>query len=104
MPKTLFERMSEAQRQRRPILDRMAAAKAHLIAQWQGRRTAKAFYLGPEDWDEFMATEPQPIATIWNRVPATEVGFGGVPVRLSKAKGGASRLYDHTSTGRLLPE
>lgn len=85
------------------ITERMDAALAQLHRNWP-TRTAKAFYLGPADWDEFMATNPAEIATTWNNEPVMQPGFKGVPVRPSKnVPPRLSKLYDHTSGGHKLP-
>lgn len=87
------------------ITERLQAALDRLAANWSGRRRPKAFYLIESDWDEFMATKPPTIRTMWGNNPPTSVedpAFGEVPVRLSTGK--QSRLYDNTTTGRNLPK
>lgn len=87
-----------------PILDRMAAALADLAERWNGKRRPKAFYLGPDDWADFIATRPPTISTIRNREPAVEPGFENVPVRASKnVPPRQSRIYDHSGAGRPIP-
>jgi hypothetical protein len=108
MPKTLFERMSEAQSQRRLITERMAEMLTDLEARWKGKRRPKAFYLSPMDWAGFMATEPPTVRTMWGNnppKPRVDPAFKGIPVRSSMGKGlpGTSRLYDNTATGWALP-
>lgn len=89
----------------RPIVDRMHEGLQLLAAHWSGRRRPKAFYLGPADWEDFCATDPPIIPTIWNNTEVHEESFEGVPVRPSKnVAPRASRIYDHTGTSRMLPE
>lgn len=86
------------------ILERMTEALRDLEKRWRGRRTPKAFYLGPDDWTDFLATDPPSIETTFNREPAVEPGFENVPVRASRnVPARQSRLYDSTTTGYLLP-
>lgn len=88
----------------RPVTDRMAAALADLSERTKGRRQPKAFYLGPDDWNDFLATDPPVMPTVWNGEHLHEETFSDVPVRPSKnVPGRSSRLYDHTGTGRGLP-
>jgi hypothetical protein len=42
---------------RRPVTERMADAIALQRARWPGRPPA-AFYLSPDDWRDFLATDP----------------------------------------------
>lgn len=85
------------------ITERMEAALGQLNRNWP-KRAAKAFYLGPDDYEEFMATNPPEIATTFNLQPALEPGFKEVPVRPSKNVGPRqSRLYDHASCGHMIP-
>lgn len=87
----------------RPITMRMAQTLRVLSSHWGGRRRPKAFYLIESDWNEFMATKPPTIRTMWGNNPPTSVedpAFQDVPVRLSTGK--QSRLYDNTTTGRNL--
>jgi hypothetical protein len=87
------------------IRERMAAGLERLNKKWGGRRRPKAFYLGPDDWRDFLATEPPTGASLWNNKPALEPLFEGIPVRQSKnVLPRRSRLYDHTKTGHALPE
>jgi hypothetical protein len=89
----------------RPTVERMAEGLAALKRHWSGRRTPKAFYLGPDDWTEFMATNPPTIETTWSDWPRTEPSFEDVPVRPSKnVAPRKSRIYDNTGQGRELPE
>lgn len=88
----------------RPIIERMAEALHQLHNHWSGKRRPKAFYLGPDDWLEFMATDRPNVETVWNNEPSVEPAFNDVPVRASKnVPPRQSRLYDHTTTGRMLP-
>lgn len=87
-----------------PITVRMDEALDRLRSRWPKRRP-KAFYLGPGDWEAFMATDPPTIRTMWGNnppQPRTDPAFREIPVRQSTAKGlpGASRLYDNTTCGR----
>lgn len=85
-----------------PVLDRMAEALRQLAA---GPRRPKAFYLGPEDWADFIAGDPPRINALFNGKPCEQPGFQSVPVRPSKnVPPRQSRLYDHTGAGRMLPE
>lgn len=85
------------------ITDRMETALAALDARTAGRRKPSAFYLGPDDWADFMATEPPTIEAEWNRQPSQEPGFRDVPVRASKnVAPRQSRLYDDSRQGRAL--
>ena len=86
------------------ILDRLAASLRGLDERWNGRRIAKAFYLRAADFEEFLATDPPTVETVWGNNPPkerVEPAFEGVPVRPSK--GDANRLYDHTSSGHTVP-
>lgn len=86
----------------RHITERMTAALGQLALRYPKRR-GKAFYLGPDDWADFIATDPPMIDTLWNCLPAYEYSFGGIPVRASKnVAPRASRLYDNTACGRDL--
>jgi hypothetical protein len=85
------------------IAERIRAALADLHERWRGRRRPKAIYLAPPDWEEFLATDPPKgrfafgnNPTVWRDEPT----FDGVPVRPSKS--GLSRLYDETTTGRVI--
>jgi hypothetical protein len=85
------------------ILDRMAQSLRDLDRRYMGKRLPKAFYLQHGDWVDFMATDPATVETIWGNNPPTKVtdpAFQDLPVRLSAAQ--VSRLYDHTSTGRVI--
>ena len=85
------------------IIGQMRAALEELQARWGGRRRPKAFYLGPADWEDFIATGPPEKATTHNLQPAWEPVFSDVPVRPSKnVPPRQSRLYDHSGTGRSL--
>lgn len=87
----------------RPILERLEATRAAHATHWRGKRWPKAFYLVPDDWAEFMATDPPTINTQWGNNPPqdlVEPAFEGVPVR--KSKGQRSKLYDNTSSGRQI--
>lgn len=87
-----------------PILDCMAEALAKLATRWP-KRSPKAFYLGPDDWTDFIvsaevhATVRVPFGnnpTVWR----TELAFNGVPVRESKnVPPRQSRLYDDATIG-----
>lgn len=88
------------------IEDRMAAALDGLRVR-HPKRGAKAFYLSPTDWDEFMAKDRPTGRFPWGNNPTkwrSEPTFRAVPVRQSTGKGlpGASRLYDTTASGRLI--
>lgn len=85
------------------ISTRMEQALADLEECWNGKRRPKAFYLITADYDAFLATDPPSISTIFGNNPPRQVidpAFNGLPVR--ESTGQASRLYDHTSTGRAL--
>ncbi len=85
----------------RPILDCMAEGLDDLAGKFKGKRQPKAFYLGPDDWADFMATNPPTISTTFKCEPALEPGFRDIPVRQSlNVPPRQSRLYDSTSTGR----
>lgn len=93
------------------IEERMDAALAKLAEHWSRRRTPKAFYLAPDDWDEFSAKARETARFQWGNNPPkwrTDPVFRDVPVRPSKdpdfgmAKRTTSRLYDNTSTGRSI--
>lgn len=89
-----------------PILDRLDAALADLEKRWQSRRRPKAFYLVPEDWAAFMATNPPTQRFPFGNNPTVyrdEPAHHGVPVRQCIGKAAASRLYDHSSSGRAVP-
>jgi hypothetical protein len=88
----------------RPVVERMAEAKAKMIAGngsgW--KRTPKAFYLNESDHAEFMATDPPKIAATFRLSPSLEHGFDGLPVRAATGRTfaeGASRLYSEAGTG-----
>lgn len=87
------------------VLQRIDAAVAALADQWQGRRVPKAVYLRPDDWAEFQQLHDGTTAEFpfGNNPPrmVTDAVHAGLPVRPSK--GQASRLYDHTHSGRALP-
>lgn len=84
------------------VIRRMERALESLAAKWPGRKP-KAFYLGPADWDDFLASNPDRIHTLWNCKPAEEPAFRMVPVRPSKnVPPRQSRLYDATGTGHPL--
>lgn len=88
------------------ITERMDAALSSLEQHWKGRRSPKAFYLAPDDWAEFMETDPPVIRTPFGNNPQTWVddpAFRNVPVRASKTLSQTSRLYDHCGYGRYLP-
>lgn len=73
----------------------MNEALGDLERRWSGRRKPKAFYLGPADWADFMATKPPMIDAELNGWPVSEPGLGDVPVRASKnVAPRSSRLYD----------
>lgn len=88
----------------RPILDCMADALATLKKRWPTRKP-KAFYLGPDDWADFMASASERATVrvafgnnprVWRDEPA----FNDVPVRESRnVPPRQSRLYDDTTTG-----
>jgi len=89
---------------KRQITDRMADAVGQLKAKWGDRRRPKAFYLVRKDFNEFLATDPPRVRTMFGNNPQREVedaAFGEIPVRPSTGK--SSRLYDNTTTGRDLP-
>ena len=86
------------------VTDRMSAALNDLHVRWKGKRRPKAFYLASGDWDEFIATEPPQVRTMFGNNPPVEhidPAFGGIPVRPTKSK--TSRVYDNTASGRALP-
>jgi hypothetical protein len=86
----------------RHVTERMEEAEGQLALRYP-KRSVKAFYLGPDDWADFIATNPPMIDTIWNCAPAYEYSFMGSPVRQSKNVGPrTSRLYDSSGTGRPL--
>lgn len=88
----------------RPVTERMDAALERLRQRFP-MRIPKAFYLGPDDWTEFMAGDPPMVRTLFNRKPVEQPSFKGVAVRASKnVAPRSSRLYDNTNTGRELPE
>jgi hypothetical protein len=87
------------------ITDRLDAALAKLEKQWSGKRRPKAVYLNSGDWEEFMATKPSTAFFSFGNNPPVmreEPTFRDLPVRESKTKAGASRLYDQTATGRVI--
>lgn len=88
------------------ITERMDAALELLQERWP-RRAAKAFYLGPADWDEFMATRPRTATFLWGNNPVKErvdPEHKGLPVRFSKNVAPKwSKLYDHSGSGHVLP-
>lgn len=92
----------------RPITERMAEAKAKMLAREERgwRRTPKAFYLKRSDHAEFMAGNPPLIDATFRCSPSREHGFDGLPVR--KASGltyerGPSRLYSEAGTSMGVP-
>lgn len=88
------------------IIERMDVGLAKLQEKHGARRRPKAFYLGPADWADFSATDPPTKRfprgnnpTVWGSEPTYE----GLPVRASKnVPDRQSKLYDHTSTGRVI--
>lgn len=89
----------------RPVTERMADALHRLAKHWSGKRRPKAFYLVGPDWDEFRAANPPTARFPFGNNPTIyrdEPVYEGVPVRPTGAK--ASRLYDHTTQGRDLPD
>jgi hypothetical protein len=83
---------------------RLECALATLEQRWRGKRRPKAFYLNASDWNAFIASDPPTIDTMFGNNPprrVTDPAFRGVPVRESTSK--LSRLYDHTTAGRVLP-
>jgi hypothetical protein len=85
------------------VVSRMEQSLRDLDRRWKGKRLPKAFYLCPDDWLAFAATDPPTVETMWGNNPPTKVtdlAFQDLPVRQSTAK--VSRLYDHTSTGRAI--
>ena len=86
------------------ILDRLRAALLDLNTRSNGKRRPKAFYLSPSDWTEFQATtDGAAVCTSFGNNPRVwrdDAAFGGIPVRQSKSL--KSRLYDHTSVGRVV--
>jgi len=93
----------------RPIKDRMAECRARMITE--RKRTPRVFYLGPEDYDEFMATEPPTVeakfALPLGHKPRLHPfpGFDGLPVRRAEGKPvkGQSRLYCCNGTTVQVP-
>lgn len=84
------------------VTERMESAIGQLAARYPAR-SPKAFYLGPDDWADFLATDPPMIDTTWNCLPARERAFNDVPVRRAKnVAPRQSRLYDNTGVGRLI--
>lgn len=82
------------------ITDQMSDALHSLEQRWRGKRRPKAFYLGPDEYAAFMATDPPTIETVWGNNPPKdriEPSFRNLPVR--EAKGLECRLYDHCSYG-----
>ena len=87
--------MSDA---RPAIIIRMAAALRLL------KRAPKAFYLGPEDWADFIATSPPTIRARRGDIWSDEPSFERIPVRASvNVAPRQSRLYDNCGYGRSLP-
>lgn len=85
------------------VLQRMSAANDALFRSYSGKRYPKAFYLTPDDWSAFMATNPPTGRFPWANNPTvwrTEPKFGSAPVRESTGK--RSRLYDNTGAGRTV--
>jgi hypothetical protein len=92
----------------RTVTVRMTEALAVLLAKYRGHRIPKAFYLGPDDYADFMATDPPTGEFPWGNNPTktvVEPAFERVPVRLSKnVPPRQSRLYDHCGYGKLIPQ
>lgn len=90
----------------RPITERMSDALSRLDApHWRGKRKPKAFYLAEPEFEEFKATDPPTVQSLWGNNPpqrVTDPAFRDVPVRLSTSRN--SRLYDNTHAGRDLPK
>lgn len=87
----------------KPTLEAMAEALVRLAEHWTGQRRPKVFYLGPDDWADFMATDPPTVMTTFRNEPQDAPSFDGVPVRQSfNVPPRQSRLYDNTGTGRLI--
>lgn len=88
-------------------VERMEAALQLLAKRWP-RRAPKAFYLGPADWEEFMATNPPTGVFPWGNNPVkqrTDPVFQGFPVRASEnVLPRRSKLYDNTGSAHPLPE
>lgn len=97
---------------RRPILERMADAKARMLI---ANRIPKAFYLRPGDHAEFMSVAEQSTSVVigrfaWANNPTVwrdEPTFDGIPVRASVPGAnspGHSRLYNTVGTARPVPQ
>lgn len=86
----------------RPITERMAEAKARMIA---ARRVPCAFYLGTADHAEYMATEPETISALFRGKSRREPGYDGVAVRpgTGRDQRGNSRLYCSSGTSLGVP-
>lgn len=79
-----------------PILGRLWRAKAKMLTLGGARGIPNAFYLGPESWAEFMATDPPEITAQFRGKPRLERGYEGIPVRPSQGKD-----PDYRQTDRL---
>lgn len=73
----------------RPVTERMADAKAAIIAR---RRVPRVFYLNPADFDEFAATKPPTVEAMFSLPlghppsPMTCLAFEGLAVRQTTAQ------------------
>jgi hypothetical protein len=84
------------------IIERMQAALNGLAFRFPNRGP-KAFYLGPDDWADFVMTNPPTINSVWNGQPAMELAYDDVPVRRSQnVAGRSSKLYCAAGVGRQL--
>lgn len=88
----------------RPILTRMAEAKAKMIGL---RRIPRAFYLNADDHQAFLATKPDEISALFRSKPRRELGFDNVPVRavtgVTRDHAGTSKLYCSHGTTVQVP-
>lgn len=87
---------------KRPILERLEAARDHMAAR---QRTPRAFYLGAEDYAEFEGTNPPTIVATFRDHPVPVLGWDGLAVRLSQGsdRRGKSVLYCCNGTGVQVP-
>jgi hypothetical protein len=89
----------------RPIGQRLAEAKAKMIASW---RVPRAFYLNREDHGEFMDSSPVEVKALFRGKVRREPGFDGVAVRQvtgerTREQRGTSILYCSHGTGVSVP-
>lgn len=85
--------------EQRPVLERMAVAQRQMTAR---RRTPRVFYLTPDDWTLFVATEPPTIRATFNGSAIDVLGFEKLAVCASKGKG-RSALYCCSGTTIYVP-